>query len=101
MLDLVRALYQNCTYRDVLALCCLHGMMDLYGEKRLVILVPNIRHLVFTVGFFLISSPRRDNILSQGENSALECVPRGSLIEHRYIERWYTVGTQYKISRTL
>ena len=85
MLDLVRALYQNCTYRDVLALCCLHGMMDLYGEKRLVILVPNIRHLVFTVGFFLISSPRRDNIVSQNGISALECGSRGSLIERRYI----------------
>ena len=77
-------LNQNCTYRDVLASYCLHGMMDLYGEKRLVILVPNICHLVFTVGFFschlvftvgslLISSPRRDNILSQSENSAIEC----------------------------
>ncbi len=32
-------------------------MMDLYGEKRLVILVPNICHLVFTVGFLFFSMP--------------------------------------------
>ena len=71
-------------------------MMDLYGEKHLVILVPNICHLVFTVGFFschlvftvgffLISSPRRDNIVSQNGISALECGAKGSLSERRYI----------------
>ena len=45
-------------------------MMDLYEWKRLV---TNIRHLVFTVGFFSISSPRRDNIVSQSEIAAIEC----------------------------
>ena len=45
-------------------------VMDIYDWKRLV---TNIRHLVFTVGCFSISSPRRDNIVSQSEIAVIEC----------------------------
>ena len=88
MFVLVRGLHQNCTDGDVLAVYCLHEMMDLYSVKPLVMLVPNMFHLVFTVAFILSSNPMRDNILSRGEKSALECVPRVQLIEHRYLDRW-------------